>query len=105
MKLFRIEDRERRGPYRPGCSALWSDIEGPPPPPPWAAEFGICILAQVQPGENMQCGFKTETQLRRWFTPAEIYKLQLLGYRIVEAEATRIIAESKHQVVFIREGS
>ena len=53
----------------------------------------------------MQCGFKTETQLRRWFTPAEIYKLQLLGYRIVEAEATRIIAESKHQVVFIREGS
>jgi hypothetical protein len=53
----------------------------------------------------MQCGFRTETQLHRWFTPAELYRLQLLGYRIVEAEATRIIAESKHQVVFIREGS
>lgn len=103
MTLLRIEDAERRGPYRPGVSHLWADEEGPPPPPPWGVEFGMGILDLRKPGENMQCGFRDEAQLRRWFSLPELYRLQLLGYRIVEVDAVRIVAESKHQVVFIRQ--
>lgn len=102
MTLLRVEDAERRGPYRPGMSHLWSDEEGPPPPPTWGAEFGLGILRAVGKNENMQCGFRDEAQLRRWFTPTELYRLQLLGYRIVAVEAVRIVAESRNQVVFIR---
>lgn len=102
VKLYRIEDSEGRGPYRPGMSKKWADTEGPPPPPTWGEEFGTSLLALKRPGENMQCGFRTETQLHRWFTNTELYRLQLLGYRIVQVEAERILAESRNQVVFIR---
>lgn len=52
--------------------------------------------------EHVGCGFRSLSQLYRWFTASEIYRMQLLGYRIVWLWVDRIAAESPDQVVFVR---
>jgi len=100
-RIFRIQDAEGRGPYKPGMSQHWVDDEGPPPPPTWMQEFGD-VTPQLLPHEHVGCGCVSLDQLFRWFTPTELQRLHRLGYRLVVIWADRILAESVNQVVFTR---
>lgn len=101
--LYRIQDLEGRGPWRPGFSRLWVDPDGPPLPDPYFVELGW-PLDEV--GSHFTRGWHGGTaciskrQLRRWFTEKELGRLYRLGYSMVKFTPDRIIAETPTQVVF-----
>lgn len=103
-RLYRVQDMEGRGPYRPGFSVKWSDAEGEILLPFWQ-EFGWSLASiphRFYPGEHGGCGFRTLAQCAKWFTVAERVRLAKLGYQVVAINPDRILAESERQVVFAR---
>jgi len=98
-----MQDREGRGPWRPGFSHLW--VQDRPDLcnlPPVQAEFGKTIFTAPHTWEYAGCGCPTLKQLRRWFTKKE-YKILLgYGYRVVMIDIGRILAQSEIQCVFAR---
>lgn len=99
--VYRIQDAEGRGPYRPGWSHTWLDKsrdESTRPPFYW--EFGMHVARKALVGESIGCAFRTMEQLKRWFSDAERKRLSGFGYQVVTIVADRILAESKYQLIF-----
>lgn len=102
IRIIRIQDAEGRGPFRPGFSAKWLDDVRNFSLPSVIEEFPKEVRRiQATPG-YYGCGCRDIDQLRTWFTPAELVRLQILGYRMVALDADEVLAESKHQVLFRR---
>jgi hypothetical protein len=100
--VFRVQDKDGRGPWKPGFSHKW--VEDRPDHdnlPPWFVEFGR-VDRLVLYGETCGCGCRTLDQLRRWFTKSEWRKLKKYGYRAVKIEIGRMLAQSDIQCVFAR---
>lgn len=106
--LFRVQDKAGRGPYRPGFSIRWVEIDSPAVPPlPLHEQFGEELFAEARKivamdGGAVGCGCRERTELAHWFTPVERKRLKALGFRVVSLAPTRILAEAPHQVVFWR---
>jgi hypothetical protein len=103
-QIYRVQDSEGRGPYRPGKSYRWTD-EDHYRNPPFYVEFGWTvgsIAKRWHAGEVGGCGFRSIEALKHWFSDSERSKLDALGYSIVSMKADRIIAESRNQLVFAR---
>lgn len=100
--IYRVQDKEGRGPWRPGFSHKWVR---PRPDhdnlPPWLFEFGR-VDRQLLYGEHAGSGCMTLDQLRRWFTKKEYKTLLKYGYQAVSMEVNRILAQSEIQCVFGR---
>ena len=100
--IYRIQDSDGRGPWRPGFSKRW--VETRPDHdnlPPWFIEFGP-VHGQVIVSCACGSGCMTLDQLRRWFTASEYRTLLALGYRAVKMEAGRVLAKSDIQCFFER---
>ncbi len=100
--IFRIQDKDGRGPFKPGFSARWVDEDGPPMPPDIMQEFGRDVFRLVPHGMHAGCGFRTLGQLQLWLTAAEMKKLHDFGYRVVSMQVDKILVESANQTVFAR---
>jgi len=101
--LWRMQDRDGRGPYRPGLSAKWADEFGGLLHPPFYEELGWewwSIPYRMPRGYHCGCACRTKEQLLSWFTPSERAKLGLLGFGIVNIDADLVVAETPTQVVF-----
>src|SRR5208282_10475 len=102
MLIYRIQDNEGRGPYRPGFSTKWLDDD-----PralgllPWFEEFGTSILRGT---EGMHCGSGCSSlkQLALWFSESEFKRLRNFDYSLVAMDVDRILAHSSVQLVFAR---
>lgn len=102
--IYRVQDAEGRGPWRPGFSRQWSDREGWIPPAFWK-DFGwdlTEVVRRVCPGEFHGTGCRTLDGLTVWFSLREIRKLTRFGYHIVSFVPDRVIGESAYQVFFAR---
>lgn len=104
MKVYRIQDREGRGPFRPGFSKSWlidrPDLDNLPP---YFEAFDMReIIRKGELGDWMGCGCLSPTQLRRWFIADEYSRLMSYGYRAVCLSGCRILAKNNTQVVFAR---
>lgn len=71
---------------------------------PYMVEFPdvqdqIDLIALIS-GGHFGCGFRTQEQLRRWFTDDELKKLHSFDYRIVIIIPDKVLAESANQLVF-----
>lgn len=100
--VYRIQDKNGRGPWKPGFSHLW--VEDRPDHenlPPWFFEFGPVHLKAFT-WEHLGSGCRTVEQLQRWFTESEYRKLLTWGYQAVKIEVGRVLAESDRQVFFAR---
>lgn len=100
MKVYRIQDKDGRGPFKPGFSHRW--VEDRPDHDnliPWFAEFGAIHLKMERRCRGGSACLSQE-QLRRWFTKSEYETLLALGYEAVEIEADRILAQSEIQCFF-----
>lgn len=100
--IYRIQDKEGRGPWRPGFSSKWTiersdwkDLV------PFQMQFGNVHQLRT-PGMTMGCGCMTIDQLKRWFIPKEYETLLSFGYQSVSMEANTIVAQSDIQCVFER---
>jgi hypothetical protein len=106
MTIYRIQDAEGRGPFRPGLSLRWIDDEAKPHEStlkPWPEEFpevffAIRIFRTIYCG----CGCNSPEQLKLWFSKLEIRKMEILGLNPVIMEVDEILAESPVQLVFRR---
>lgn len=103
--VFRVQDRDGRGPWKPGFSEKWIDdsrtdaeYEALKPGP---LEFGD-VARQAIYGMHLGYGCESLEQLRRWFTEQEYRTLRRHGYRAVKIEVGRILASSELQCVFER---
>lgn len=97
-----MQDRDGRGPYRPGLSERWSDNRADDLPP-FYDELGVPIHKVrdlFTDGWHAGCGCSSKEQLRQWFSRAERRRLKLLGFREVEFRPDRIVAVTPTQVVF-----
>lgn len=102
-RVFRIQDSEGRGPFRPGLSQVWIDEERTSMPPTFMEEFGWDIFDKMgRPGEHFGSAVRRVEDLLRWFSHREMRKLAALGYRIVSLSDARVLAESENQCVFAR---
>jgi len=100
--VYRIQDKEGRGPWKPGFSHKWvEDRKDHNNLLPWYIEFGR-IDKNLLVGEYSGSGCRTIDQLKRWFTKAEYKKLKKLGYKSVEIKVNRVLAESNIQLFFGR---
>jgi hypothetical protein len=100
--IYRVQDREGRGPWRPGFSHKW--VESRPDHenlPPWYVEFGN-IHFTADPRDYTGSGCRTIEQLRRWFTLSEYVTLEAYGYQPVVLDHVNVLAESDVQVFFTR---
>jgi hypothetical protein len=99
--VYRVQDREGRGPWRPGFSRLWvEDRDDHDNLIPWPTQFGFEIIPKSD--GHLGCGCKTKEQLQRWFTPTEYTTLHSYGFTAVQMEVDRVLAESDIQLVFQR---
>ena len=102
-RVFRIQDAEGRGPWRPGLSAKWADKDWHAEVedlPPFFEEFGHDLIQRRGlPGEHWGCAVRKLRDLRRWLSPTERRKLSGMGFTVVSIKPDRILAESKNQLV------
>jgi hypothetical protein len=101
MKVYRIQDKDGRGPFKPGFSHMWVDEEGPCHPS-CMEDFGWDFANLIPKGHAAGCAFRTMEQLNKWFSETELTKLELLGYRIAELEIEKVLAESPTQLLVCR---
>ena len=96
MIVFRVQDKDGRGPWKPGFSHKWvEDRKDHDNLVPWYVEFGRVDLQGIA-GMTMGSACTSLEQLRRWFFPSEYKKLLSLGYQAVQLEAS-VLAESEVQ--------
>ncbi len=102
VTVYRIQDKDGRGPWKPGFSHRWvEDREDHDNLVPWPMEFGP-VHKKIFTWESAGSGCQTIEQLRRWFTKSEYETLLSHGYRAVKMEVSRILAASDIQCVFTR---
>lgn len=103
--VLRIQDKDGRGPWKPGFSNCWVEARSDEEYAallPWLVEFGRAPLDKRIVGMHIGCACRSLEQMRRWFTPTEYAKLRSYGYNAVRLEVGRILAESDIQCVFER---
>jgi hypothetical protein len=101
-RVIRVQDREGRGPYRPGFSKCWSDPVGAVCPP-WWDEIGETFHeahSRFAGNYHWGCGFISFDQLEAWFSRRELRKLDSLGFGLVTLQPNIVIAETPRQIVF-----
>lgn len=100
--VYRVQDNEGRGPWRPGFSNQWVEDR---PESEFAALRPIMfefpdLQQRLRPGFHVGVGCTSLDKLRRWITPSEWITLQRFGYRCYAIVPDRIVAESEIQCVF-----
>lgn len=93
--IFRIQDKNGRGPWKPGFSHSWVDIRKDHSNLlPWYEEFGR-VDKKALFGMALGSGCRTIGQLKRWFTQSEYTKLKKYGYQAVKMKVGSILADSE----------
>jgi len=98
--FFRVQDRDGRGPFKPGMPDRWRDPDGQDFPP-ITIEFGLQWREEIPPGWHCGCAFRSIEQVRSWFSPWECERLDALGYGLVSLRA-RPLRESACQSIIVR---
>lgn len=99
--VYRVQDRDGRGPFKPGMTDRWRDLDGNDFPPV-QAEFGLSWLDEIPRGWHCGCAFRGPAHAAEWFSAAECDRLARLGYELVTLSGCRVIRESRHQMIVAR---
>ncbi len=99
--VYRIQDKQGRGPFSPGFTMKW--LEQDKSLPPYFVEFpDLDLNAETRPNDFVGCACLCLMQLRKWFTPSEYRTLTKLGFKVVRLEVDKILRRSENQCVFSR---
>ena len=103
--VFRVQDSEGRGPFRPGFTKQWIEDTGVDvgthPPIYWELGIDPRRLGELIPeGMHAGVGCVSEQQLRSWFSRTELRRLFKFGFSVVKFVPDEIIAETPTQVLF-----
>lgn len=100
-KLYRIQDKDGRGPFNPGFTASWADPHGKPflPAVQEIPDFARIVAKAHREGMHIGTAVIGLSGLDRWFTGSEIARLESFGYRIVVASSCKVLAGDANQVL------
>jgi len=102
--VYRMQDKDGRGPWKPGFSESWTEDRD-------QAEYAALrpmfqefpgLLGCFRTGKHYGCGCTSLEQLRRWIRPNEYARLRRFGYQCVAVEVERVLQVSDVQCVFER---
>lgn len=99
--LLRVQDKEGRGPFKPGITIQWCQSSSRLPS--ILEEFPDIVEALApfhKRGMHLGCGVRGREQLNRWFNDEELRRLSKLGYAIVSINDYEVVKESSNQVIF-----
>lgn len=105
MTVYRIQDQEGRGPFRPGFSHRWLDEMKPNEHElvAWPVQFPHLLPVVMRSRFcYFGCACKSPDQLRRWFSISEMERLREFGYSAIKLKVDKILGESDVQLVFQR---
>jgi hypothetical protein len=102
-RIFRVQDREGRGPWRPGFSVEWVNPDRTCLPPSVFVDIPqAASLVRKWGGRGFHVGCAVRAgKFSAWFDGGEIERLRARGYRLVNAAVCRVIAESDHQLLVV----
>ncbi len=98
--IYRVQDREGRGPWRPGFSQVWVE---------YTPEKEVLLPSYIEmpgaidkrtAGYHVGIGCISLDQLRRWFTEREYRTLMDHGFRCVQFMGCALLGESETQCMF-----
>lgn len=104
MNLYRIQDADGRGPWKPGFSKNWIDWHKDDSLcPPIQVEFpnwkAVIQIAGIRGFTAFGCCVAGMAGLHRWFTPDEMRRLARFGYNLIDASAMTPICTGKSQII------
>lgn len=103
VKVYRVQDKGGRGPFKPGLSHIWLDGQKSEYLKSWIEEFGVePIRMAMGEGRYLGCACRSVDELKRWFSRAERRRLKKLGYNLVSIDVDEVVMESDIQLVFRR---
>jgi hypothetical protein len=104
IPVYRVQDDDGRGPWRPGLSRYWIDEASDFAARPLETAVDLLRRAGVTlaPGWHYGCACRSMEALLRWFTEVELGRLSRMGFALVRLDADRVVVESELQVVFAR---
>lgn len=103
MRILRIQDSSGRGPWIPGFSHAWLDVDRPALPAPifeTVKNFSSIVEKAHANGLHIGCAAK-EDCLSMWVSTTEMEVLKKYGFSVVNATQCRIIAEDENQVLIV----
>jgi len=103
-ELYRVQDKNGRGPWRPGYSHTWvsNDRDAPSLLPPIYQElptFKQMVTFAHSMGLHIGVAVRGIDALQKWFMPDELAKLRNDGFRVVQCDNCRVLAETPNQVL------
>lgn len=107
ITIFRYQDDEGRGPFKPGMADRWLvDHESKPigliEMDPMKVRRAIYSFAKLNRGEHhFGFGCKSLDDLFQWFIPDERKRLKKLGYQIVSVLGHQILG-NESEILFSR---
>lgn len=101
VQLIRLQDKDGRGPWRPGFSKLWMDEEGPDLGLPIHEDFkDFYTLTQNAHRQEKHIGTAVrENKVNLWFTGNEMKKLFSMGFKFVDCSDCEILVENDRQAI------
>lgn len=100
MMVYRMQDANGRGPFKPGFTRFWVDPSRTEWLPSIFDDFPELRFDKM--GGYYGCGCEDMDMLDRWFLPSEREILRAAGYSLVAVDADEILYRSPSQVIFWR---
>jgi hypothetical protein len=102
--ILRVQDKDGRGPWKPGFSHTWIDLDRPEErmPPSIFTEvedLGAEIARWHRRGYHIGCAVEGMTGLRKWFSLRELTTLRSMGYHVYDFTKTEKVISTPTQVV------
>lgn len=99
--VWRIQNKEGRGPYTSGASGWQCRPHSPQNgcPGPYDDAGLAAFWSKVEGWREYRFGFASLEMLSEWFTPIEIRNLKVQGFEIVELQASEVHFGT-HQVLY-----
>jgi hypothetical protein len=105
LALLRIQDDEGRGPFRPGLSIRWVDMD--------RDDHDLCPaifqeapdwLRKIDSAKHLGlryfgCASFGVDGIRRWFNPLEVERLRTLGFWLADASDAKEVLRTDTQAV------
>lgn len=98
--LVRMQDADGRGPWRPGFSWSWSDIDRELPMPITSAmpNFRREVMKLHRDGYHIGCAARVGN-LDRWFSDGEVRRLLGMDFALHNASKLKLVWENDDQAL------
>lgn len=104
VSVYRVQAGDGRGPWRPGWSHTWIEVDAPADrlTETMMDLLPIDVLMHLPPGMAYGSACRTLDALLCWFLPPERERLARFGFHPVRLNLDVVLAESQWQLIIGR---